>query len=263
MIKKKWFKKVNRKKEPIYKNRFFWFLIIILATSATVFYLVCFYSFFKIKEVKVFGNQKVSTEDINVLIEEEISKDIFFLESKSIFLMDLRSIDQKILDKFPKIDRVDFDRDFPDKLIVSIKEREPVAVFKRGGNYFFIDNRGVIFEKIPESENGHWLTIEETGSNWEVGLGKSLIKEKDLSKILKIKLELEGLNFKIHSLEVVENQRVNVKLSEGWKVYFNFEDEISRQVLNLNLVLKEKILPEERENLEYVDLRFGNQIYYK
>ena len=265
MIKKKWFKKVNRnrKRKQIFRNRFFWFLIIIPIASVIVFYLIGFYSFFEIKEIKIFGNQKVSTEDINTLIKEEVSRDILFLESRSIFLVDLRNINRRILDNFPKINKVDFDRDFPDKLVISIKEREPVVVFESGGSYFFIDSEGVIFEEISGPESEHWLTIKETGLNWEVNLGGVLIKREDMSKILEIQSELEGLDFEVDFIEIAKGQRVNVKLSEGWRIYFNSEDDISRQVLNLNLVLKEKILPEERENLEYVDLRFGNQIYYK
>jgi len=263
MIKKKWFKNKKRRNKSIFKNRFFWLAIIILIISIILFYIICLYSYFAINEVKIFGNQEVSTKDINVLIQEEISKNIFFLESRSIFLVDLRSIDKKILDRLPKINKVDFDRDFPDTLVVSIKEREPVAILRIEENYYLIDNLGKKKKKISESENEQLLIIKTIELKSEVNFGEILINVEDLSKILKIQSELKDLDLEINFIEIAKDERINVELLEGWKIYFNSENDVSRQVLNLSLVLNEKILPEERENLEYVDLRFGNQIYYR
>lgn len=263
MIKKKWFKNKKRKKKSIFKNRFFWFITTILIISIILFYIICLYSYFAISEIKIFGNQKVSTEEIETLIQKEISTKILFLESRSIFLISLKSINREILDKFPKIDRVDFDRDFPNSLIVSIKEREPVAILSVDNNNCIIDYKGVMFEKTPEINNEQLLVIKAAEIESEITLGKTLISASDMSKILEIQSELKELELDINFVEIAKDYRVNVELLEGWKIYFDSENDVSRQILNLNLVLKEKILPEERENLEYVDLRFGNQIYYK
>ena len=83
------------------------------------------------------------------------------------------------------------------------------------------------------------------------------------AQILEIQSDLKELKIGIDLAEIVNQQRVNIRTLEGWEVYFNLEDGVSQQIFNLDIVLKEKISPEERENLEYVDLRFGNQIYYK
>jgi len=283
MRKSQQFRKYNklkfRKKRSILKNRFFWSFILVLISFLVSFYLIGFHSIFQIEKVEISGNQKVSTENIRDLIEINLPKKILFFSSRSIFLVDLKEINENLLNKFPQIGKIDFDRDFPDKLIILIEERKPVAIFeerflskedimleggatlRREKSHFFIDEQGIVFEKV--SEKGSWLVIKDPSLNQDMKLGERIIKEEKLSQILKIKSELEKSKIGINSAEIVNHQRVNIKTLEGWEVYFNLLDDVSQQVFNLDLVLKEKISSEERGNLEYVDLRFGNQVYYK
>ena len=243
------------------KSRFFWLSLLILIVFLAIFYLVCFHSSFQIKEVEIFGNQKVSTENVRNSVEINLPKKILLFDSKSIFLINLKGIEEDLLGKFPQISRVDFDRNFPSKLIISVEERKPVAILEKGEDNFFLDHKGIIFNKV--SEKNSWLIIKNPSLNRDVRLGETIVEKEKLSQILKIQSELKELKIEIDSAEIVNQQRVNVRTLEGWEIYFSLENDVSQQVLNLNLVLKEKISPEERENLEYVDLRFGNQVYYK
>ncbi len=250
-----------KKKRSILRNRFFWLFLLILIVFLTVFYLICFYSPFQIKEVEISGNQKVSTDNVRNSAEINLPKKILFFNSKSIFLINLKGIEENLLGNFPQINKVDFDRDFPSKLIILVEEREPVAILEKGEDNFFLDQEGIIFEKVSEKDS--WLIIKNPGLDWDVKLGETVVEKEKLSQILEIQSELKELKIEISSAEIVNQQRANVRTLEGWEIYFNLKDNVSQQILNLNLVLKEKISPEERENLEYVDLRFGNQIYYK
>jgi cell division septal protein FtsQ len=222
--------------------------------------LFCFYSFFQIKEIEISGNQKVSTEDIRNSVEANIPKKILLFNSRSIFLVNLEKIEKELLGSFSQINMVIFDRNFPRKLIISIEERKPVAIAEKGGDDFFLDDKGIIFEEVFERSS--WLVIKDQDFN-QVELGERMIEEEKLTLILEIKSELKESGIRINLAEVINHQRVNVKTLEGWEIYFNLEDDIAQQVFNLITVLKEKIPSEKRGNLEYIDLRFGNQIYYK
>lgn len=252
--------RVKRKKK-ILKSRFFWFSLLILISFLAVSYFICFHSFFQIKEVEISGNQKVSSENIKSSVEINLPRKILLSNSKSIFLIDLKKVEESILRKFPQVNRVNFDRDFPSKLIILIEEKKPVAILEKGEDSYFLDQEGVIFEKVLEKRA--WLIIKDPNLNQDIGLGEGVIERGKLSQILEIQSELKELKIEISLAEIVNQQRVNVRTLEGWDIYFNLEDDISRQVFNLDLVLKEKISSEQRGNLEYVDLRFGNQVYYK
>lgn len=265
MTKSQGFKKYNKfkpkRKRFSLKNRFLWSIILFLIAFLIIFYLICFYSFFQVKGIEITGNQKVSTDEIRNLTELNFPRKILFFHSKSILLIDPKKNEGEILKQFPQIGAVYLERDLPEKLIISIEERKPAAIFEKGEELFFIDGEGVIFEKVSEKNN--WLIVKNPSFEKEPKLGEEAVDKEKMSQILKIQSGLKESNIEIISTEVVSRQRINAKTSEGWEAYFNSQDDVSNQVFNLNLVLKEKISPEERRNLEYVDLRFGNQVYYK
>ena len=56
---------------------------------------------------------------------------------------------------------------------------------------------------------------------------------------------------------------MQVKTNAGWHIYLKMNDDIKAQLENLDLTLKNSIAPDEQSKLEYIDLRFGEKVYYK
>ena len=57
-------------------------------------------------------------------------------------------------------------------------------------------------------------------------------------------------------------KKIIVNTKNGFKVFFNEEKDFLEQVDNLTLILNREIKL-NINNIEYIDLRFGNKIYYK
>ncbi|KPJ54864.1 hypothetical protein AMJ49_07350 [Parcubacteria bacterium DG_74_2] len=263
--------KIKRKKS-ILKNRFFWIGVLIIVISICLFYLICFLDFFQIEKIEIFGEQKVKTENIKNLIEKEISKKILFFPTKSIFLADLDNIQISILEEFPQITKVNLEREFPRVLKVEVIERKPVAVFVNTSQnfedqnqdiFFFIDRAGIIYERVSEEITKDMFGIKNSGLGRESKLGEQIVEREKLAKILEIERKLKNdLKIQINSVEIVSEQRLNIKISEGWEIYFNLQKSLDWQLTELGLILEKKIPLEKREQLEYIDLRF-DKIYYK
>jgi len=255
-----------KKKKPIFRNRFFGLGILIFAVVVGIFYLICFSAFFQIKEIKISGNsafveasadkQKVSIEDIRNVIEKEVEQKFLFLPSKSIFLINLNEINKTVLEKFPQLAKVNLKRSFPDAMLIEIEERKPIAIFCQKEQYFFIDGEGIIFEEISEAAP-QWLQIKNLTLTTDSKLGEEAIKKEKLSQVLEIESKLNE-NLKILEVSIISEERLNAKTSEGWEIYFNLEGDINWQLTKLGAVLEKEVPPERRENLEYIDLRFGN-----
>lgn len=59
-------------------------------------------------------------------------------------------------------------------------------------------------------------------------------------------------------------QDIEVKTEEGWKAVFTTTESLSPQLERLKIYLLKKALDQEsRENIDYIDLRFGEKIYVK
>lgn len=72
---------------------------------------------------------------------------------------------------------------------------------------------------------------------------------------------VEIISLEIYSFDGL-TKKIAVNTKEGFKVYFNEENDLKEQVWNLNLILNREIIS-NIDNIKYIDLRFGNKIFYK
>lgn len=244
-----------KKKKSIFRNRFFWFGVLFIILLGAVFYFVVFSPYLQIENIEISGNQKVAAESLKNIIRDKINRKIIFFETKSILLTNLKGISEEILKKFPQIGEVNLKRRFPNQIIVGIKERISLGIWCKGENCFYFDREGIIFEK--GKEDGIGLLIRNELLRSETLLGEKVIEKECLDSILKIKKGLkENFQIEIKEFFVLEEERLNLKTQEGWEVYFNLGGDIDWQIIELNLILKQRIPPEKRKNIEYIDLRF-------
>jgi cell division protein FtsQ len=240
-----------------------WLIIFFISILGSVFYSLLFHDFFQVKEIKVSGNQKVKREFIEEKIFNLIEKEILSFSSKSIFLINSANIQEVLLNSFPYLDDVDLNREFPDILIIEVEERKPVAVFNQDQKYFLIDKKGVIFEEITEGESGY-LKIKRLSLDSPLDLGQGVVSEEEISKILEIDSKLKrDLSIQCQRVNIVSEERINFQTSEGWEIYLNPKGDIDWQLTKLRVDLEQEIPPENRSNLEYIELRFGNFAPYK
>lgn len=171
------------------KNKWFWRLVLLLIFAGEVFYVVFFFSYFQIKEIKISGNQKVETGAVTNLVR-----------ARSIFLVNSKKITDDILSSFPQIAEVKIDRKFPDRLNLTMREREAVANFCDNDRCFLIDKEGIIFESIS---GGSQLIkiLAETGSLQDFNLGENILEENIISLILEIEKKIKE-NLKIAETQI-------------------------------------------------------------
>lgn len=235
--------RVKRKRKPIFKNKWFWRVILGLIFAGVSFYFFFLSPIFQIKEINISG-KPVFCEKIQKL-----------MNGKNIFLINFDEIKKETLKEFPKIAEVNLKRNFPDKIIGDIEERQPVAVFNQGEEFFFIDREGIIYEKTTPDTPLLKIKKAETGS---------LLKNNLMSSILDIELKLkDDFKISIEEVLVVSEDRLNIKTIEGWQAYFNPLKDLNWQLTKLKAVLESEIPQAKRKNLEYIDLRFGNLAPYK
>jgi len=255
-----------KKRRPVLKSRFFWLSVLFLVLFFGIFYLIFFFSFFQVKEIKISGNEKVSTKDIEDIIKEQIGKKFIFWQTKSIFLVNSKKINKILLEKFPHLEDVNIKRKLSDGLLIEVKERKAIGqwcLYRETGNMeyeakdencYLFDENGVIFEQSSEKKD---LLIRTKTSGEGILLGQRIIEKENLDLILKIKKQLnEELKIDIKEFAVISSQRLNTKTSDGWEIYFNLKKDMNLQILKLKAVLENKIPPEKRKELKYIDLRF-------
>lgn len=101
--------------------------------------------------------------------------------------------------------------------------------------------------------------------NKNVTIGEQILSKDQIQKIISI-IEIfnkivgvDILYFELNSSNIYD---LVISTKEGWKVYMNITEDIDTQLDNLKLIFDEKF-KQDRSSLEYIDLRFGEKVYYK
>lgn len=253
-----------KRRRSILRNRFLWLAILFILLAGGFFYFICFSQTFEISEVRVSGNQKIQKTDLENAIRDKFSKKIFaVIPANNLLFLNLGKIEGEISEKFPLTAEVSLGRIFPDKLFLNIKERQPYGVWcKNDEPCFYFDIEGTIFEEISRVESDD-LMIKNFTEGTSAELGKQVIEKNILESILHIEKSLKN-NAQINTGEfiILSSERLNVRVIEGWEIYFNLNEDTNWQLTKLSSVLEEEISSENRGDLEYIDLRFS-RVYYK
>ena len=177
-------------------------------------------------------------------------------------MVNLEEARKKVLEDFPRVGQVKIKRRLPDKISVEIEERRPVAVFclpEQENDCFLVDRQGIAFDKPEEN----FLLMKIIGKRENLSFGKRAIEKTYLDKVLEIQKEMEQKQgIKVSSFNLLA-KKIVVQTLEGWQVFFDPAGDISEQIFNLSVLLKTKLPPENRHSLRYIDLRFGNRVFFK
>lgn len=93
--------------------------------------------FFNIKSITVEGNVYVSEETVRAGSNIQIGQNIFDFKAAEI---------QDQLKTIARIRKVSVVRVYPDKVKIVITERQPVAYINSGGQYYAVDDEGIVVE---------------------------------------------------------------------------------------------------------------------
>jgi len=256
-------------KKSILKKLWFWVLILIFIIIGAIVYFLLFWRGIQVENISISGNNKITTQELQSIILSDFSASLLKLwnieiTSKSILLVNTENIKKEILQKFPVIEKISVNKNYPKTLTLGVTERIPVGVYC-SSDCFLIDDNGIIFEPIS-TPNPDFFIVRQTIEDSNLYAGESVIGSDIINDVLKIKKDLQD-NFQINTGEalITTPTRLNITTGEGWQIYFNLQGDpdINSQITKLNLLLNGDITTTVRKTLQYIDLRFQDRAFYK
>lgn len=203
---------------------------------------------FRVKNFEIKGNHYASAPEILSIVEEQSPMNIFL-----IIFSDLR----EKLKKIKWIERVSFESEIPDTLIIQVKERTPVALIVMKGDLYLIDKEGVLIDRfLPDYALFHLPIINGVGDisadDYKIRLNRGL----EVARLLsygKINLLNEISEIDISRIDDVylisTHQGTEIFLGRG-----NFREKL------LNYKNLRKKIYSENPNIAYIDLRIKDKI---
>lgn len=222
---------------------------------------------YTIQAVEVSGTSSLDPAQIQAQVETVLGTGGSFISPRFIFSYDARRIERALKGSSMRIARAKISRAgfFSTTLDVAIGERAPFARWCAGdARCYIIDETGFVFAASASSTE----TVSEPFV-FSGGLASSTdplgayVAPAHFPSALAIMRALGQAGFSPVSAAFDSDTDFSLITDTGLKIYASFGAEPPDLVRNLKLVLGSDALKDHLADLEYVDLRFGQRVFYK
>lgn len=223
-----------------------------------------------IQQIAVSGATITSTDEIKGVVEKVISGGYGgILSRRNVFLYPAREMEASLASAFPAIASAKSSLKDGHTLSVEITEREPFAIWCNGKTLtalcFFIDSTGIIYAVAPNFSGGVYVRFY--GSVEEEPLGARFLPEEDFKNLSFFLSNIKNFGIKLKAVDVSEGGQYTLLLKNGAEIRMGNAQDFSRTLENIQSIIQEmkikNALLNDISSLEYLDLRFGNKVFYK
>ena len=190
-------------------------------------------------------------------------KDFSGLKGKNIFKVDIKDVQKRLGWKYPQVSHLKVMRQFPDRIFVSAKKRDPTAQLLQKSKYLILDEQGIVLAKEDKKSKTVPLILGSRYQDQLASLGRHF-KGEDIKTALKIVKEFGDHNdlssYSIESINIGNLSKIEFALGNKLNVIVD-KDSIERKIKILGLVLVKGQI--DLKETKYVDLRFKQPIIGK
>jgi len=222
-----------------------------------------------IAEVQIVGNKIVDTEAIKTVVKQQVAgKYLWLFPKTNILFYPQNDIKNELQESFKRLKDINLSIQNNKVLEISLSERAAKYTWCGAGlpetdianqKCYFMDEDGYIFDEAPYFSGEVYFKFYGEIYNF-----KQLISFKDI---------LVSIGLKPVALYITDDGDIQIFLSGGTspttgpKIILREDSDFQNVAENLETALTTEPLQSKFKNkyssLQYIDLRFGNKVYYK
>lgn len=204
---------------------------------------------FEIKEIEIKGNELIT--DNYILNFSDLN------QGTNIFAMDCQKIKEK-LSLLPQFKEVLVFRKLPNKIVIEVTEREPIAIIPLQSSYCLINKEGWILKIINNLSQQQWPVVEGIEVERE---RKKIQVTEDLKVAIELLLKLTAeISQEIEKVKILKSG-FRLELASGGIVKLGQDFDVEKKAevfISIYQDIKERNL-----EIEYVDLRYNKHSFIK
>ncbi len=259
-------------------------LIILLSSVGFILLIVCLFLLFtnkrfSVSSVEVRGTRYFSEESFKqVVLSYFLNSPLPFVNHRNIFLF--RSDDLRAqLEKTFSFESIQINRD-GQSVRITIEEKQSQIIWLTQKKRYLADLEGTIIRELsieeqalidgppaimidPSIELLRELPIYLNRNNTPVTVGGRVLTKEEIQNISLFTDRLIQMQIGVQRIEIdrLAGKWMGVRTTDEYDILFDATGDIEGQVVRLQTLLKEKIT--EPAKLEYIDLRFGDHVYFQ
>jgi cell division septal protein FtsQ len=253
------------------RARLAWIVGALILCAALVYgvHWVSYLPFLNIASIEVSGAHDIPTELVRTYADSVIHDGSYhFLSRSNIFLYPKQALARDIVADFPGIHAAEVSRDgvFSQRLSIRIEERQPFAQWCEGESCFVLDDGGYIYSSLDASStaplpNAYIFSGPLASSTPPIGQTFIPGHMPGVVALLTILQQQTGLV--PQTISVADEQDFTIHFVSGFDLKASFGADAATLARNLRLVLGSDALAGKEDQVEYIDLRFGDRVFYK
>lgn len=237
----------------------------------SVVFALFFSSFLRIDRKDIPPTNGVSNDAIGATIDEALSGSTFGIlpnDTMPMAFVRRRMVERTLLDAFPVFRRAAVSFVFPSTLQLTVEERTTTFVLCSGGPCFFVDEHGEAFDEAPSPSDtfaGALLTVVDRSAK-PVMFREPLFSEDFLRNFSSLRQKLSdelGIETSVISETPSRfSDELWFRSREGWQLRMSATVPPDKSIRALRLLFAKTLSEIDRSNLDYIDLRTENRIFY-
>ncbi len=258
----------------------------ILVALVLILILIAVYLFnrlpaLQITNIEIVGNDYASTEEIEALVGSQMNHHRWlFFDQHNILFFSKSQLRQE-LDRHYLLEKIKIKKRSFSGLDIEITERPSGLVWSSNNKYYYLDLSGKVLREMQpdkviivegqgttnivrnQAESVKYPLVTDL-SNTEVFINNQAASEKLISFILGFNgLVTQSGDLVVSHYEIFKSsaREIDMITKAGWRVKLNIEETPESQAELLVAVLQQRV--KNRNDLEYIDLRFGDKIFWK
>ncbi len=220
----------------------------------------------QIQDIKINGNIFVPVQEIqdktNTVLDSNI---IGIIPKRNIFLFSAREVELKLKEN-PAIVSVEIKKDFFNTILIEIVEQEKEMVYCTSierGECYYINKTGFLYAKISD----FIIPEQEVIIYSEQGIKKieDTILEKELyTDVVSFIKSSARYDIRIGEVFIKSDGLIEFVTRDNVRIITSIYDDFAKDFNNLVVLFEKQVLIKDQLlKVEYIDLRFGNKVFYK
>jgi cell division septal protein FtsQ len=225
--------------------------------------------FLRVTNVEVTGTQSLAPEEITNYVHKELSGAYGYLFARNnVFLYPRAGIEAGLLAAYPTLRTADVHaKDFHTIEVVAA-EREPVALWcaQQGGGCEYMDEEGLLYAPAPQFSAAPYITYQGPATSTPQRGIKQYLTQVEFQSLaaLVAALDAKEPDDPIGLVAVDQNGDVRAYFKDSFVLMFSIKDDGGDVFERFTLALQSDVFKDKPlGSFEYLDLRFGDKLYYK
>jgi len=235
--------------------RIIWIILAVLLVQS-IFQI----KYLRIDKLELLNNKDLSLEEVQEALNQPLTASKFLIfKNNNYFLLNPAPLSQLLLEKF-NLDEAQVVKRFPDRLIVTVKEKISHFIWVKDDSLYLLDAQGALNRQIGALDD-KYLILQDFRSYRPSG--EQIFTPAETAIINQIYLGWHDLlddSPKLVKIVINDDWDLQLYTDIGFYVKIDPQEDIGEQLNHLKTVLDENITGLD---IDYIDVRFGDKVYFK